>query len=82
MEKLSSLSRCVKPAFSTSISPDERRQINARALCPWCGSQMYLDRTGQRLLCVDTIHCAGVLDADQEIQEALDQLAAGKGVAP
>jgi len=39
-----------------------RHQIEARAVCPWCGSSMYLDRSGNRLLCVDSIHCAGVMD--------------------
>ena len=71
MGKLSSPSRCVKPACSTTLSRDERRQVNARTLCPWCGSGMYLDRSGQRLLCVDTIHCAGVQDADQAIRKGV-----------
>ena len=65
MAKLSVVPRSVNP-FQPSIS----HQIEARIPCPWCGSQMYLDRTGERLLCVDTIHCAGVLDADQVRSEA------------
>ena len=65
MAKLSVVPRSVNP-FRPSIS----HQIEARIPCPWCGSQMYLDRTGERLLCVDTIHCAGVLDADQVRSEA------------
>ena len=73
MGKLSSPSRSVKPACSTSLSSDERRQINAQALCPWCDSRMYLDRSGQRLLCADTIHCAGVLDAGQAIRKGVAQ---------
>ena len=66
MAKLSVVSRAVNP-FQPPIS----HQIEARIPCPWCGSQMYLDRTGERLLCVDTIHCAGVLDADHIRSEAV-----------
>ena len=70
MGKLPAVYRSVKPACSASLSLDERRQINARAVCPWCGARMFLDRTGQRLLCVDVIYCAGVLDASQAIRKA------------
>ena len=65
MAKLSVVPRSVNP-FQPSIS----KQIEARIPCPWCGSQMYLDHLGERLLCVDTIHCAGVLDAVQVRSEA------------
>ena len=51
MAKLSVVPRSVNP-FRPSIS----HQIGARIPCPWCGSQMYLDHIGERLLCVDTIH--------------------------
>ena len=60
MAKLSVVPRSVNP-FRLPIS----HQIEARIPCPWRGSQMYLDHLGERLLCVDTIHCAGVLDATQ-----------------
>ena len=50
MAKLSVVPRSVNP-FQPSIS----KQIEARIPCPWCGSQMYLDHLGERLLCVDTI---------------------------
>ena len=65
MAKLSVVPRSVNP-FQPSIS----HQIEARIPCPWCGSQMYLDHLGERLLCVDTIDCAGVLDAVQVRSEA------------
>ena len=42
-----------------------RRLINARAICPFCGYGMYLDRLGTRLLCVDSTVCAGVLSVEQ-----------------
>ena len=46
MAKLSVVPRSVNP-FRPSIP----HQSEARIPCPWCGSQMYLDRTGERLLC-------------------------------
>ena len=45
MAKLSVVPRSVNP-FQPSIS----HQIEARIPCPWCGSQMYLDHLGERLL--------------------------------
>ena len=68
MGKLSVLPRFVKPAHAAP-SLYERRRINARSVCPWCGSEMYLDRAGERLLCADSIHCAGVVTADQGVSE-------------
>ena len=65
MAKLSVVPRSVNP-FRPSIP----HQIEARIPCPWCGSQMYLDHLGERLLCMDTIQCAGVLDANKVRSEA------------
>ena len=65
MAKLSVVPRSVNP-FRPPIS----KQNEARIPCPWCGSQMYLDHLGERLLCVVAFHCAGVLDADQVRSEA------------
>lgn len=71
MRKLSSSPTAVNSSRPTSLPLHTRRQINARATCPWCGSQMYLNRTGTRLQCSDSVHCAGVLrvKAAQETQE-------------
>ncbi|MSR83253.1 MAG: hypothetical protein EXS58_10075 [Candidatus Latescibacteria bacterium] len=59
------------PSFVNSAPPSLpshiRRQINARATCPWCGSPMHLNRAGTRLQCVDSIHCAGVLAAERNL---------------
>jgi len=52
----------VPPAVNSASLPIQvRRQINARATCPWCGAPMHLNRAGTRLLCSDSIHCAGVV---------------------
>jgi len=64
MRKLSSSPTAVNSSRA-SLSLRTRRQINARAICPWCGSQMHLNRAGTRLQCVDSVHCAGVLPAEQ-----------------
>ena len=65
MAKLSVVPRSVNP-----FQPPIPHQIEARIPCPWCGSQVYLDHLGDRLLCVDTIHWVGVLDAVQVRSEA------------
>ena len=50
----------VNPSF-LPIPSYFRRQINAQVLCSWYGAAMYnLSRDGYRLLCADTIHCAGI----------------------
>lgn len=54
---------------SAPLSHATRRQINARATCPWCGSSMYLNRAGTRLQCADSIHCAGTMPADRALLE-------------
>jgi NADH pyrophosphatase NudC (nudix superfamily) len=46
---------------SAPLSQRTRRQFNARATCPWCGSPMYLNRAGTRLQCADVSRCAGVI---------------------
>ena len=54
----------VPPAVNSapaSLPSQNRRHINARATCPWCGAPMHLNRAGTRLLCSDSIHCAGVV---------------------
>lgn len=68
-------------AFSASVnlpipaqSLKERRRIESSAVCPWCGSSMYLDRTGERLLCANSITCAGVMMVDQAIPEIGNKL--------
>ena len=58
-----------------------RRQLNARAVCPWCSGSMYLNPSGDRLLCADLIHCASVTPVDMELVEACTQLARAKEVA-
>ena len=81
MSKVSSLPRPVNPTLSVSLPLHIRRQINGRAICPWCGSQMYLDRAGDRLLCTDSVHCAGVMSATQALAEIHEQQATRKEVA-
>ena len=80
MAKLSAVPRSVNPSHS-SVTLSIRRVVNARARCPWCGAPMYLSMAGDRLLCVDTIHCAGVQPAVRALQEAHKRLVAGKEVA-
>ena len=58
-----------------------RRQLNARAVCPWCSGSMYLTPSDDRLLCADLIHCAGVTPVDAKLVEACTQLAMAKEVA-
>jgi len=71
MGKLSSYPSPVNP------SPAHIRcEIESRAQCPWCGSEMYLDRSGDRLLCADSVHCAGVMNAVPEpLPKALKEVA-------
>ena len=81
MAKLSVVPRSVNPAPS-SVPLLIRQQVNAQAICPWCGARMYLNPAGNRLLCADNIHCAGVLNADPLLQEICQQhLKTGKEVA-
>lgn len=54
---------------SVPLSQITRRQINARATCPWCGSPMHLNRAGTRLQCTDIIHCAGTMPAGRRLLE-------------
>ena len=50
------------PVQSLSFVPlSIRRAIESRAQCPWCGSPMYLNRSGDWLQCVDAILCAGTV---------------------
>ena len=69
-----------KPSPS-SIPSHIRKAVESRAICPWCGAQMYLNRTGDRLLCVDSIHCAGVMSVDEQLVDAACRPAVAKEVA-
>jgi hypothetical protein len=51
----------------SSVNP-RSLPLNSRAICPWCGSEMYLDRSGDRLLCADPIRCAGVMDVEPKFR--------------
>ncbi len=75
-------------AYPSSVNLDSdplplhiRRQLNAQAVCPWCGRPMYVNSAGDRLLCADPIHCAGVQPISASLRAACDQLAARKDVA-
>ncbi len=69
-----------KPSPS-SIPSHIRKAVESRAICPWCGGQMHLSRTGDRLLCVDPIHCAGVMPVDKQLIDAGDRPTVAKEVA-
>lgn len=74
MGKLSLRPSPVNPS-AASVPLYIRRQIEAQAVCPWCGSSMYLDRSGSRLLCVDSIHCAGVMDVPVQPRTCVREVA-------
>ena len=66
---------------SLSLPPQICREIESWALCPWCDGAMHLNRTNDRLLCADLIHCAGVTPVDAQLVEACTRLAMTKEVA-
>ena len=72
MGKLSTFSPSVNSP-SSSLSCRQRRQVESQALCPWCRSPMYLNRRGDRLLCVDVAQCAGVMPIDELLDLVVGQ---------
>ena len=77
MGKLSAFPPSVNSS-SSSLSCRLRRQVESQSLCPWCRSPMYLNRRGDRLLCVDVAQCAGVMPFEEIIPRnaQVDQIAA------
>ena len=61
MGKLSRNPIFVNPRITVS------RKTHVQAFCPWCGSEIYLNRTGDRLLCADSIKCGAVVSVGKEV---------------
>jgi hypothetical protein len=61
MGNLPVVPRSVNPTITVS------RKTHVRAFCPWCDSEMYLNRSGNRFLCVDSINCGAVVSVGKGV---------------